>query len=85
MYYARFGRLRKEAETGSYKAILERVEADLDAPSVKADPVLRIRGLALKGQIDMNLNTSDARRDWEQVAQLAAQIGDPKWANPGVW
>jgi CHAT domain-containing protein len=81
MYYARFGRLRKDVQTGSYKANLERLEADLNAPAVKADPALRIRGLALKGQIDMNLNTSDARRDWEQVAQLATQIGDPKWAN----
>jgi tetratricopeptide (TPR) repeat protein len=81
MYYARFGRLRKEVETGSYKANLERLEADLNAPTVKSDPTLQIRGLAIKGQIDMNLNTSDARRDWEEVAQRASQIGNPKWTN----
>ena len=81
MYYARFGRLRKEMQADSYKASLERLEADLNAAAVKTDPGLRIRGLSLKGQIDMNLNTSDARRDWEQLEHLAAQIGDAKWAN----
>ena len=81
MLYARFGRLRKDVETGSYTMHLATVESGLNEPAAKSDPALRIRGLALKGIIDLNLNTSAARHDWEAVARLASDIGDKKWAN----
>ena len=81
MLYARFGRLRKDLETGSYSTYLATIEANLKDPAVTSDPALRIRGLSLKAMINMNLNTSAARSDWEEIGRLAAEIGDKKWAN----
>jgi CHAT domain-containing protein len=79
--YAKFGRLRKDAETGAYNGYLAAVDAALNEPAVKFDAALRIRGLALRAQIQMNLNTSNARHDWQEIAQLASEIADKKWAN----
>lgn len=81
MLYARFGRLRRDVETGSYDAYLKEVEESLAEEPVEKTPALKIRGLALKAQINMNLNSAAARRDWEAVELLANSIGDAKWAN----
>src|SRR4051794_10233641 len=79
--YARFGRLHGDAEVGSYSAVREKVIADMQDPVVEADPELKIRGLALLGTIDLNLNTAGALDDWTQVLVIAKTIGDKKWQN----
>ena len=80
MLYARFGRLRKDLETGSYSTYLATIEANLKDPAVTSDPALRIRGLAIKATINMNLNTSAARADWEEIEAHAGRI-----TPPGSW
>src|SRR5579883_1375390 len=45
---AKFGRLHSDVESGSYAAVREEVERDLLDPVVHTDPILKIRGLALK-------------------------------------
>lgn len=79
--YAKFGRLRRDVEMGSYDAYLQELNRDLSGPEVQADPLLRIRGLSVKGVIAMNLDVRTARSTWQEIEKLAAQIGEPKWAN----
>jgi len=79
--YAKFGRLHRDIETGSYAAVGEEIEKDLQNPAVQSDPGLHIRALSLKGFIDLNTNTAAAQDDFSQVLALAKSINDPKWEN----
>jgi hypothetical protein len=79
--YAKFGRLHREVESGSYSAISEELERDLANPLVQNDPALKIRALSVKGIIDLNLNTAAALDDFTQIQTLARSIGDRKWEN----
>lgn len=79
--YAKFGRLHRDVESGSYAAVLHQVEADLKNPIVQNDPALKIRALALKGAIDLNVDTAGAEDDFEQILAIARSSGDQKWEN----
>lgn len=79
--YAKFGRLRRDVETGSYDDYLKEINADLATPEVAADPALRLRGLAVRASIHMNLSTSEAQQDWQEIARIAGEIGDARWSN----
>lgn len=79
--YAKFGRLRRDVERGSYSTVAEEVQADLQNPVVQNDPALKIRALSLKGVIDLNLNTAAAQDDYSQMQAFAKAIGDRKWEN----
>ena len=79
--YAKFGRLNREVQTGSYFAVQDEVGKDLLKPVVQSDPALKIRGLSLKGVIDLNVNTAAAHDDFSQIQVLAKAIGDRKWEN----
>jgi tetratricopeptide (TPR) repeat protein len=79
--YAKFGRLRREVAAGSYRAVRAEVVQDLAKPTVAGDPQLKIRALALLGNIDLNLNSSAALDDWNQVLAVATASGDLKWQN----
>ncbi len=50
--YAKFGRLHRDVEAGSYYRVAQEIEADLKKPVVQNDPALKIRALSLKGTID---------------------------------
>src|SRR5579871_3372144 len=43
--YAKFGRLHRDVEAGSYSIALREVEADIAKPVVQGDPLLKIRAL----------------------------------------
>ena len=79
--YAKFGRLHRDVETGSYARAAEEIEADLQKPVVQDDPALKIRALSVKGTIDLNLNTEAAKQDFEQILTIAKAIRDAKWEN----
>ncbi len=79
--YAKLGRLRRDIETGSYSSAARDVERDLRNPVVQSDPALNIRALALKGVIDLNLDTPAAEDDFSQIQSIAKSIGDAKWEN----
>ena len=82
--YAKFGRLHRDVEAGSYSQVLRELQADLSSPVVQTDPSLKIRALSLKGTIDLNLNTAAAKEDYAQMRTLAKSIGDARWENRAV-
>jgi hypothetical protein len=79
--YARLGRLHRDLEAGAYTSVRVEVEKELAEPLVQSDPQLKIRALALLGNIDMNINTAAAIEDWKQVLATATEAKDPKWQN----
>ena len=42
---------------------------------------MRLRGLTVKGDIDLEWDVQAARQDWEQVRALAKELGDKGWEN----
>jgi hypothetical protein len=69
--YAKFGRLHWEAESGSYRATRAQVVRSMTDPLLEGDPQLKIRALALLGNIDLNLDTAAAGDDWRQLLAVA--------------
>jgi CHAT domain-containing protein len=79
--YAKLGRLRGDVQAGSCTGTREEVVRTLADPNVQNDPQLKIRALALLGNIDLNLNTVAAEEDWKAVLDTATTAGDKKWQN----
>lgn len=79
--YAKLGRLRGDVQKGSYKATRSEVVQELQNPLVESDSQLKLRALALLGNIDLNMNTEAALDDWRQVLSIATAAGDQKWQN----
>lgn len=79
--YAKFGRMHRDVEQGSYSQVAREIRADLARPIVQNDPNLKMRALSLKGNIDLNLNTAEAKNDYSQIRDIAKSIGDAKWEN----
>jgi CHAT domain-containing protein len=79
--YAKFGRLHRDVESGAYRAVHDEVSRDLADPVVVADSLLRIRALALLGNIDLNVDTRAAVGEWQEVLAIATSISDEKWQN----
>lgn len=74
-------RLHREVEEGSYRTVRAETVKALASPVAQNDPPLRIRGLALLGNIDLNTNTAAAIEDWNEVLAIAKRIEDRKWEN----
>ena len=51
------------------------------ARSQSRTPRLRLRGLTVKGDIDLEWDVLAAERDWREVRQLARELGDTAWEN----
>ena len=49
-------------------------------PLMKSDHELRIFCLAIKGEIDGEMESAPMREDWQEVARLATESSDPRWA-----
>ena len=79
--YAKLGRLHREVQDGAYRTVRTEVVRILSTPVVATDPSLRLRALALLGNIDLNTNTVAAREDWTEVLAVAQKSGDQKWQN----
>jgi CHAT domain-containing protein len=79
--YAKFGRLRGRMQTMSLADASEQIATDLETPLARRDTRLRLRGLTVKGDIDLEWNVQAAKRDWQQVKQLAAELGEKGWEN----
>ena len=79
--YAKFGRLRGQMQQMSLANASEQIAADLETPLAKRDSRLRLRGLTVKGDIDLEWDVLAAKRDWQQVKQLAVDLGDRGWEN----
>ena len=79
--YAKFGRLRGQMQTLPLATLSEQLGTDLHNPIAIGDPRLRLRGLTVKGDVDLDWDVQAAQRDWEQVAQIARELGDKGWQN----
>jgi hypothetical protein len=49
-------------------------------PLVQNDPALKLRLLVVKGNIDLEIDPPESRRDWEEVLRIAENHGMQKWA-----
>lgn len=79
--YARFGRLRSTMEERSLPALSAELEELLAEPLVASDQQVRLFGLIVKGDVDGELDTDSAKRDWLAVRDLADQTGNARWKN----
>ena len=79
--YAKFGRLRGQMQVLPLPDISEQIAADLATPLAKQDRRLRLRGLTVKGDIDLEWDVLAAERDWREVRLLARELGDAGWEN----
>ena len=81
--YAKFGRLRGQMQVLPLPDISEQIAADLETPLAKQDRRLRLRGLTVKGDIDLEWDVLAAERDWREVRQIARELrrrglGEPR-------
>ena len=78
---AKFGRLRAEMQTRALGDLSDELARDLARPIVERDRRLRLRALTAKGDIDLEWDVQAALRDWQQVRQLAGELGEKGWEN----
>lgn len=74
--YAKIGRLRSQWETMSFPEISEYLAAELDSPLAQNDSQLRLWILDAKGAVDLEVDISSARQDYEDAREIARQLGD---------
>jgi CHAT domain-containing protein/tetratricopeptide (TPR) repeat protein len=53
----------------------------LEDPLVQSDPRLQLRCLVVKGDVDLDMDTEMARRDWTEAHSLAQKLGEAGWVN----
>lgn len=82
--YARFGRLRSEMQTLPLGGLSEELAGQLAQPLVANDARLQLRGLTVKGDVDLEWDVMAALRGWQQVRELAKQLGDAGWENRAI-
>lgn len=78
---AHVGRLRGEWETLSFPEVSTYLAELLQDPLIKNDPELRLWVLEAKGSADLEIDPESARRAWEEVRQLATDLGEPARAS----
>ena len=61
--------------------ISEQIAAHLDSPLARRDLRLRLRGLTVKGDMNLEWDVLGAERAWHEVRRLARELGDKAWEN----
>ncbi len=80
--YATLGEIRATIKRRNLLRTAAELQADLDHNGfLQTDKELRLFCLIIKGDVDIEVNSRAARRDWDQVRTLAADIGDKRWQN----
>ena len=54
---------------------------ELEDPLVQSDARLRLRCLVVKGDVDLDMDTGLAKRDWTEARSLAENLGEAGWVN----
>src|SRR5271166_752227 len=78
--YAQIGHLRSEAETMSFVDLSRFLNDQLQNPTVRNDPRLRLWCLAAKGYTDIEIDYRAEKQDWLEAQQIAKSLGDDRWA-----
>ena len=78
--YAQLAVIRAGAEPGSLPELSYKLAQELAAnPILQSDLELRMYCLAVKGEIDGEIDSAEMRRDWTKVSELAQDLGNAKW------
>lgn len=78
--YAKLGRIRSTADQRVLPTTATWLGAELEKePLLQTDKQLRLFCLVVKGDIDGEIDAGSMREDWQQVQDLAAELGDQKW------
>ena len=79
-YYARLGKMRSSMEHVVLPEAIVQLEEDLERlPFLQTDRRLRMFCLIVKGDFDGESDHAAMRRDWEEVRNLAKELGDKQW------
>jgi CHAT domain-containing protein len=78
--YARIGRIRGQAANVPLDRSLLLLNDELDKPIVKINPRLRLWCLVLKGSLEIDADSTSAKRDWTEALDVATSVGEPQWA-----
>jgi CHAT domain-containing protein len=78
--YARIGRARADVGPISGQPASQALEAVLREPVTISDAKLRLWCLAVKGYIELDLNTAASKRAWTEALQIANSLGEKHWA-----
>src|SRR6185437_14921156 len=76
--HARIGRIRAEAVKVPLDQSLLLLSKEVDA--TRMSPKLRLWCLALKGYLEINSDTSSAKRAWTEALKIATDLGERQWA-----
>jgi hypothetical protein len=80
--YAKLGAIRATIERRNLPLTSAELETALETDSLlKRDKPLRLFCLVIKGDIDRELDQRAARKDWQQVQTVAAELGEAHWQN----
>lgn len=77
--YAELGIIRATIQRRNLTETSAQLQQKLDSDPIFRDPDLRLFCLAIKGEIDGEMESRSMRRDWTEVARLAKQTGNAKW------
>lgn len=66
-------------QTAPLADVSQEIATDLDDPVVVKDPKLRLRALTVKGDIDLEWDVDAAQQSWQQVQQIARELGEKGW------
>lgn len=78
--YARIGLARAYVGPISGQPASETLEAVLREPLTVSDVKLRLWCLAVKGYVELDLNTVASKRAWTEALQIANSLGEKQWA-----
>ena len=79
--FARISRIRGELHRLALIETSQRLATELEDPLMQSDLGLRLRCLVVKGDVDLDFDTSLARGDWTEAKAVAETLGDAAWVN----
>jgi hypothetical protein len=78
--YCKVSRMRADVLSMSFIEVAGDLAKELENPLVQNDPELKLRLLVVKGNIDLEIDPPESRRDWEEVRSIAEKLGKHQWA-----
>ena len=79
--FAHISAIRADLQRRSLPETSELLGSLLEDPLVQPDAGLRLRCLVVKGDVDLDLDTDLARRDWTEARSVADNLREAGWAN----
>jgi len=79
--FAHISGIRAELQRLPLLETSELLANELEDPLVQSDARLRLRCLVVKGDVDLDMDTGLAKRDWTEARSLAENLGEAGWVN----